>query len=206
MSAVAEKAAAVKTAYTPDDLLALPDEKGYELVDGQLVERNMGAESSWVGGQILFRVQLYLREHPIGLVFGADNGFCCFPGRPNMVRKADVSFVRHGRLPGDRPPQGYLRVAPDLAVEVVSPNDLYGEVEQKVSEYLGAGVATVWVVDPRARVALVHQAGGTSRRLGEDDEISGGDVLPGFRCRVGDFLPGPEPAGAAGPAPATPPA
>jgi Uma2 family endonuclease len=194
MNAVAEK-----TAYTPEDLLALPDEKSFELVDGQLVERHMGAESSWVGGQILHRIQLVLDQHPIGLVFGADNGLQCFPDDPNKVRKPDLSFVRSGRLPGDRPPEGYLRVAPDLVVEVISPNDLAVEVEQKVAEYLGAGVAVVWVVEPRSRVVRVHRADGSSAWLTEGGELTGDDVLPGFRCRVADVFPRPAAgAGAAG--------
>ena len=116
-------AVATKTRYTPEDLLAMPDGKSYELVDGQLVERNMGAESSWVGGQLLIRLGSYCEEHGLGWALPADNGFQCFAHDPGLVRKPDVSFVRYGRLPGEVLPKGWIKIPPDLAVEVVSPND-----------------------------------------------------------------------------------
>ena len=118
-----------------------------------------------------------------------DAGYRCFPHRPRLVRKPDVSYIRPGRLPNERIPRGDIPLAPDLAIEVVSPNDLYNEVDVKVSEYLDVGVALVWVVNPEARTAIVYRSDGSARRLREGDEIDGGDVLPGFRCRVGDFFP-----------------
>ena len=65
--------------YTPEDLLAMPDGKSYELVDGRLVERQMGAESSEIGGNLYFRLRLFCREHDLGIVWPADNGYQCFP-------------------------------------------------------------------------------------------------------------------------------
>lgn len=186
MNAVAET-----TRYSPEDLLAMPDEKDFDLVDGQLVERNMGALSSWVGGAVLFEIALFLKDHPIGLVWGADNGYQCFPDDPSKVRKPDVSFVRNGRMPGDWASVGYVRIAPDLVVEVISTNDLALEVEQKVYEYQKAGVALVWLVNPEIRKVRVHRADGSIAWLGEDDELTGEDVLPGFRCRVGAIFPAP---------------
>ena len=184
MNAVAET-----TVTTPEELNALPDEKDFELVDGQLVERQMGAESSWVGGRIYRILAEYAESHGLGLVWPSDNGYQCFPDEPNKVRKPDVSFVRTGRLPDDRLPEGYLRIPPDLAVEVISPNDLAVEVDQKVVEYRRAGVALVWVVNPRSRVVRIYRADGTSAWLNEDDELSGESVLPDFRCKVAAFFP-----------------
>ena len=180
---------AVADAVTPEQLLALPDEKDFELVDGRLVERNMGSMSSWVGGRFYHWIANYCEEHALGLVWPADNGMQCFPGSPNKVRKPDVTFVRRGRLPDDLPPEGYLRLAPDLVVEVVSPNDLALEVDRKVMEYLAAGVRLVWIVNPDLRVVRTYAADGTCRWLREDDELTGGDVLPGFVCRVETFFP-----------------
>jgi Uma2 family endonuclease len=196
MNAVAEK-----TVYTPEDLLAMPDEKDFELVDGQLVERHMGVLSSWVAGELLFLIRSFLRDHPLGWVLGSDNGYQCFPDDPRKVRRADVSFIRRGRFPGDRlPNQGYAKIPPDLAVEVVSPNDLAVEIDQKVIEYLQAGVPLIWVVNPDSRVVRVHRAVGPVGWLTEADELSGEGVLPGFRCRVGALFPPPAaaeaPAGA----------
>ncbi len=89
-------AIATQARYTPEDLLAMPDGKSYELVHGQLVERDMGAESSLVGGELYFRLRLHCRDRESGLVWPADNGFQCFPHDPDLVRKPDVSFIRRG--------------------------------------------------------------------------------------------------------------
>ena len=92
---------------TPEDLLTLPDSVNYELVDGRLVERNMGMQSSGIGWRVGGLLFMFLRDHPLGMAFGADAGYQCFPDAPGKVRKPDVSFIRSGRLPGDRTPLGY---------------------------------------------------------------------------------------------------
>jgi len=192
-------AVATKTRYTPEDLLAMPDGKSYELVDGQLVERNMGAKSSWVGGRLLVRLEGFCEEHSLGWVFPADNGFQCFSHKPGLVRKPDVSFVRYGRLPGEMLPEGWIKIPPDLAVEVVSPNDEIEELEEKLDDYQKAGVPLIWVIHPKSRSVMVHRHDGSASRLLESDELSGEDVIPGFRCKVEDFFPKPPPAEAHGP-------
>src|SRR5262249_31147920 len=111
--------------FTPEDLLALPDGDSFELVNGHLVERHMGAESSWIGGELYRLIGTYCRENQSGWVWPADGSYQCFPDRPNLVRKPDVSFIRRGRLPGEQLPRGHIRIQPDLAVEVVSPKDLF---------------------------------------------------------------------------------
>ena len=108
---------------TPEDLLAMPDGKSYELVNGHLVERHSGARSSRVGGRLSSRLDWFCEEHDLGMVWGPDNGYHCFPHDRELVRKPDVSFVRKGRLPGDVAPKGWVKIPPDLAVEVISPND-----------------------------------------------------------------------------------
>src|SRR5438067_2218026 len=142
---------AAKTRYTPEDLLAMPDGKNYELVDGELVERNMGCESSWIGGRLHHFLSGHCDAKRLGIVFPADSGFQCFPNDPGKVRKPDVSFISIQRLPPDKIPGGHCSIAPDLAVEVVSPHDEYFEIEEKVIEYLEAGVRLVWVINPRTR-------------------------------------------------------
>ena len=178
--------------FTPEDLLRLPDAVSYELVDGKLVERHMGMESSVIAARIIHRLREYLGRNRGGLVAGADASYQCFPDAPEKVRKPDVSFIRSGRLEGDRPPTGHCRIAPDLAVEVLSPNDMAYEVEEKVAEYLGAGVPLIWVVHPPTRrVRIIRPASappGSSFELGEAGVISGEDVLPGFSCPVKGFF------------------
>lgn len=82
-----------------------------------------------------------------------------------------------------------MKVVPDLVVEVVSPNDLFHDVEEKVAEYLTAGVQLVWVVDPIAKMAYVHRQDASSDRVLANDTLSGEDVLPGFECRITDLIP-----------------
>ena len=93
-------ATASKTRYTPEDLLAMPDGKDYELVNGRLVERKTGAESSWIGGRIHLRLSNFCDEHRLGWVWPADNGYQCFPHAPKIGPKA--RRLVHPR----RPPSG----------------------------------------------------------------------------------------------------
>jgi Uma2 family endonuclease len=183
MSSIAEKAE-----YTPEELLALPDEKDYELVDGQLVERNMGALSSWVGGRVFRFLSGWIEARELGFLWPADNGFQCFPHDPRRVRKPDVSFVSQEKLPAGLPAEGWLHVVPDLVVEVLSANDLAVEVDEKLDDYRRAGVPLIWVINPEARTVTVYGAN-TYVRLSENDELAGGEVLSGFRCRVADLFP-----------------
>jgi Uma2 family endonuclease len=177
---------------TPEDLDRMPDNVAFELVNGTLVERNMGLESSEIAGRILGLLFLFLRTRPLGRLFVPDAGFQCFADDPNKVRRPDVSFIRNGRLPGNKTPKGWGRIAPDLVVEVISPNDIADEVEEKVSEWLGAGVALVWVVYPGTRTVRIHRPRASSLGRVSDltnaDVLSGEDVLPGFTCSLGEIF------------------
>lgn len=175
--------------YCPEDLLGMPDGDAYELVNGELVERKMGAESGWIAGELLARLRIFVAGTHVERIFPSEVGYQCFPDDPRRVRKPDVSFIRAGRLPGNRIPRGHLRAAPDLAVEVVSPNDLYEEVRAKVEDYLGVGVSLVWVVEPETRSALVFLQDGSVSLLRSQQELDGESVLPGFRCPICEIFP-----------------
>jgi len=181
-------AIAAERIYTPDDLLAMPDGERYDLVNGRLVEREMGSEASWVGGNVFGLVFIWNTKAKCGRLLPADASYQCFE-EPNRVRRPDLSFVLTERLPAGAVPRGHIRVPPDLAVEVVPPNDLYSEVRVKVEEYLRAGVRLVWIVDRDTRSVEVFRADGRLSLLRDADELSGEDVLPEFRCRVGDLFP-----------------
>ncbi len=181
-------AVATKTYYTPEDLLAMPDGKSYELVRGQLEERQMGIESSWVAGRLLVRLGQFSEEHKLGWALPADSGYQCFPHDPGMVRRPDVSFVKSGRFPRDVLPKGWARVPPDLVVEVLSPNDLVYKLEEKLSDYRKVGVPLVWVINPESRTVMVYRRDDSISRLQDDDELSGEDVVPGFRCPIRETL------------------
>ncbi len=179
---------AVECNYTPEDLLVLPDGDNFELVGGELVERNRGWESSWIGGRLHHFLSTFCDAHHAGWVAPADAGYQCFSDDLGKVRKPDASFIRLERLPAEERLEGHCPIAPDLAVEVISPHDLYSEVEAKVDEYVQAGVSLVWVVDPPTRSVRVHRADGTLADLREDDELDGENVLPGFRCPVRELF------------------
>jgi Uma2 family endonuclease len=186
---------ATKTHYTPEDLLELPDAVSWELVDGQLVERPMSELSSYIGARMTHRLMEVCEPGGLGWVFGADAGYQCFRDDPNKVRKPDSSFIRRDRLPQGPHARGFSRIAPDLAVEVLSPNDSVYEVDVKIQEYFDAGVELVWEVNPESRTVTVHHADGFSNRLREEDELSGENVIPGFRMKVAElFFPLPNPA------------
>ena len=176
------------TGYSPEDLLIMLDGERYELVNGQLQEKPMSGLSSWVGAEVVRRLGNFVVEHDLGWVFGSDAGFQCFPESPNKVRKPDASFVAKHKLPGG-PGDGHLRVAPDLAVEVASPNDSLRDTDQKVEEYLAAGVRSVWLINPTVRVVQVIRSTGPIQRLHDSNELTEPDVLPGFSCHVRDLLP-----------------
>jgi Uma2 family endonuclease len=175
--------------YTPDDLLTMPDGDRYELVDGRLVEVNMSAKSSLVAGNV---TQLLMNHcKPIGLAFVfPEQGYTWFPGKPNRMRKPDVSCIRSDRMTPEQLDEGYLSIPPDLAVEVVSPNDLYDDLEEKLDDYRDAQVPLIWIVTPRNRRVRILRLGQPPVDLGPDDELTGEDILPGFRCHVADLFAG----------------
>src|SRR5262249_32109309 len=124
----------------PEELLALADSGGYEVIDGQLVEKNMGAEAAVVGANVITALNQYTRPRRLGRVFAQDCGYQIFPEDPNRVRKPDCSFIGEEHLPQAGIPRGNVRIVPDLVAEVVSPNDLAEEVEARVVDYLRVGV------------------------------------------------------------------
>ena len=180
-----------KARITPEELLNLPDDVSYELVDGKLVNRNSGMRSSRIAATIGGLIGMFLLDR-LGMVFGPDGSYQCFPDAPDKVRKPDISFIRFGRLPGDRAPRGHCPIPPDLAVEVISPGDLAYEVDQKVLEYLKAGVPLVWVVNPDTQTIRIHRPrsspAGSVSELTDTDTITGEEVLPGFSCPVKEFF------------------
>jgi Uma2 family endonuclease len=176
------------TTITPEDLLRMEDAVSYELVDGQLVERNVSRESSRVGLTVGRLLANHEEQSGEAEVYGTDLGYQCFPDEPARIRKPDASVVRRERLTNIPADVGYMPIPPDLAVEVVSPNDLAYDVAEKVEEYLKAGYGQVWVVHPNTRTVTVHRNNGTVAHYHENDEISAEPALLGFRCRVGEFF------------------
>lgn len=181
---------AIETAeVTPEALLAMPDRRNFELIGGELRERAVSVLTSLIAARLLIRLGSYVETNELGWVFDADNGYQCFPDSPRMVRKADVSFIKGERLRLEEIGEGWAKLRPDLAIEVVSPTDLAYEVEEKIDEYLRVGVPLIWVVVPPTRWIRVVRLGGSMSLLRADAELTGEDVVPGFACRVADIFP-----------------
>jgi Uma2 family endonuclease len=176
---------------TDEDLLRLPqDGRKYELVDGEIRVSPAGIRHGQVSVRLVFALSLYLRDRPLGIVLDSSTGFR-LPGRKlgqKDVRSPDVSFVAAGRFPEDKGPVGFGEFAPDLAVEVLSPDDRPRDVLEKVGEFLDSGTRLVWVIDPEKRAAAVYRSLTEVRQLGPEDNLDGEDVVPGFSCRLEEIL------------------
>jgi Uma2 family endonuclease len=189
-----------KAEATPEELLAMPDGGHYELIDGEQRERNMRLLSGRVAVRLAQCLDVHCEEHNLGCVVDAECGYQCFPWQPSRVRRADVSFIGIDRLPSpDQRSRGYVTIPPDLAVEVVSPNDRVSALDENVDEYLRAGVRLVWIINPEILTVQVLRGDGSVNRLRAADELSGEDVIPGFRCKVDDLFPKASKAEAHGP-------
>ena len=174
---------------TADELLALPRGRHrYELIRGVLRTMPPGG---WGHGKHSSRVDWslgpYVEAHGLGAVATNEPGFI-LERNPDTVRAPDVAFVRAERLLEVDPERGYYPGAPDLAVEVISPNDLYTEVDEKVREWLAHGCQMVLVVNPRSQTVAVHRPGQPVHIIGVDDTLDGQDVVPGWTLPVRDIF------------------
>jgi Uma2 family endonuclease len=173
---------------TADELLLHPDDG----LRHELVQRGLqsmappvfehGDLAMTIGGEL----RAYVRAHRLGRVT-SEVGFR-LADDPDTVRAPDVAFIRNDRLPTGDAARGYFRGAPDLAVEVISPNDRYTEVDEKVAEWLQHGCRLVLVVNPRRRTVAVHRADGSVSVLGIDGALDGEEVIPGWSLALSDLF------------------
>jgi Uma2 family endonuclease len=177
---------------TVDDLLNLPDDGHmYELVEGQLVRMvPSGGGASSLALRLGARIEAFVEQHNLGAVTGADGEFDLGHG---TALAPDVAFVRAERVPPPTSPiyEKAWPLAPDLAVEVASPNQHRPAMARKAQHYLNAGTRLVWVVWPKRKEVDVWRPGDTkpSTTLGVDDALDGLDILPGFTYPVKRLFP-----------------
>jgi Uma2 family endonuclease len=174
---------------TAEELFQLPDDDfKYELVEGGVIRMPpSGAEHGVVAVNVGYLLKGYVKAYDLGTVCGAETGFI-LKRNPDTVRAPDASFVAKERIPTEGIPRTYWPFAPDLAVEVVSPNDRFDEVQAKVAEYFAAGTRLVWVILPKTRTVLAYRSFHEVRSLSADDELNGEAGLPGFTCRVAELF------------------
>ena len=159
-------------------------EPGLEFDGVNWVEKTAANKSSAVAATAIRLLGNNVVETSAGVVFGSDQAYRCYADNPAKFRKSDVSFVRADRLPADWEDQAVMPIPADLAVEVISPSDLYYDVEAKVEEYLAAGFGTVWIVNPLHKNVRTYGGGRRPATFYADDEITGEPFLPTFRCKV----------------------
>lgn len=180
--------------YTADDLWTIStddtrhefEDKRYELDEGTLLEMSPtgtihGVIALWIGHLIVS----YVVDHDLGIVTGAESGFI-LSTNPDTVRAPDVGFVSLSRL---KPLTGkFYPIAPDFAVEVVSPTDTAVQMRRKAKQYLSAGSRLVWIVYPDDMVVDVYRPNQDIHMIQKDDTLDGYDVLPGFKVSMSDLF------------------
>lgn len=172
----------VSTLMTADELLALPDDGWkYELVRGELRKMSpAGTEHGGIAAEIIGSLISYVKQHKLGKVY-SEIGFR-LERDPDTVRAADAAFVRADRVVRTRK---YFEGPPDAAFEVISPNDLYTEVDEKTLEWLNAGCLVIIVVNPRTKSATIYRKSGG---VTVTDAIEIDDVIPGWKLPLAEIF------------------
>ncbi len=175
---------------TAADVASLKEEKTFEVVSGEWVERPMAGElHGAIAANLILSLGSFIKTHKLGRIYPADTTFV-LKGTPDNIqtmRLPDVSFVSVGRTKeADR--AGYYYQAPDLAIEVVSPSERTVETQSKVNDYLRTGTREVWVVYPETQQVIVYHPDGTAAIYNVEQTIPGGELLPGFSLAVADIF------------------
>jgi Uma2 family endonuclease len=169
--------------HTADELLRMKDDGyRYELVRGELVRMSpAGEEHGGIGSTIMLHLGGYVRTHHLGKAYALETGFI-LSRQPDTVRAPDVAFVRAERVVRTT---HFVSGAPDLAVEVISPNDTYTAVDAKIREYLAAGTRAVVIVNPRNNTVRVHRLSGITEVT---DVLEVDDVVPGWKMTLEEIF------------------
>jgi Uma2 family endonuclease len=174
--------ATVEDAVESKDKLGI----GCELVNGILVAKPMGHYESHIAALLLHLLYNYLDANPIGVLYGEEAPYLLLP---DNVRKPDVSFLSFARMPGGKlPREAACPIAPDLAIEVLSPSNTTAEIDLKLKQYFAAGVRLVWIIEPELRTARIFTAVDKHEDIPSHGILRGGDVLPGFELAVGHLF------------------
>ncbi len=178
--AVAQAIPAVRRKMTEEEFLRLPDDgRKWELVDGEAKEVPAGHEHDVLVINIGAMLKPFARGR--GFVAGSQAGFRMANGN---IRSPDVLFTRKERLPGGKPAKSFEGMAPDLAIEIISPSEATDDMARKVAEYFGAGAEQVWHLFPETKQVTVYFSPFDTADFGPNEELDAGDLLPGFSCRA----------------------
>jgi Uma2 family endonuclease len=176
-----------KKVYTPEDVWQLSQQgESFELIDGELYPMAPSKlRHSRVAGRIATFIGHYALEHRLGESYVAEPGFQLPTAN---VLAPDVAFISSARLLPETDAPGFDKIAPDLAVEVMSESNTKVEMHRKVQLFFAAGTRLIWIVYPKSRTIYVYTAPDKITVLQGDTVIDGGDVLPGFSVRLADIF------------------
>jgi Uma2 family endonuclease len=183
-----EKQATEKQVWTDEEFMSLPkDGHRYELVNGELTDMgNSGMEHGGIGSFLGGLLAIYVRRHKLGAVCDSSTAFSLKNGNK---RSPDISFVAKERLKGlKRPPRGFFQGSPDLAVEILSPNNTVEEIHEKIVDYFENDTHLVWVIHPDEKYVLVYHASEPDRFLRPQDPLEGEEVVSGFSMTVAELF------------------
>src|SRR4029453_919431 len=174
---------------TADELIRLPrGQFRYELINGELKKMSpTGHEHGRITIRLTVPLAQYIAANRLGEVYAAETGFR-LTSNPDTVRAPDIAFICKQRVDKVGATTGYWQGGSDLAVEVLSPDDRAPQVTRKVSEWLTAGAQQVWVVSPQLRNVTVYRTLNDAEVLTEQDQLDGGQVIPGFRMDVAEIF------------------
>jgi len=176
-----------KKLITGDEFFDMPGDAWDELVEGEIFRMS---PPGYLHGKIEVRfitlLNNFVNAHQLGDVIGGEAGIYTHR-EPDSIRGVDVAFVSHQQMERAQSVT-YLDVAPELIVEIMSPNDRWSDIMDKLEEYFAIGVKLVWVADPQRQEVLVYRSLVDVERLTPEDELKGDDVLPGFSAPVSELL------------------
>ena len=173
---------------TGEELLAMGDTSLFELVEGRIIRMSpTGLEHGRYEGKFYKALESFIEQHNLGIVAVGEVGVYTHRD-PDTVRGVDATFISHERLSRRQKKSGFLDVAPELIVEVMSPDDRWSEVKQKLREYFAIGVKLVWVADPADKTVYAYRSLTDVREFTEADALTGDDVLPGFTVSIAQLF------------------
>ncbi len=186
---------AEKQYISAEEFLELVDKPQYQdrrldLVEGEIVEMPLPTVGHGeLTGLLSMKIASYVYENDLGRVTIGGTGFILArnPAGRDTVRGLDIAFISKAKAPKPLP-RGWLEFAPDLAVEIISPDNQAGDTHKKIRELLKMGTPLIWLVYAETRTVVVHTSA-SAVTYEESDTLSGGDILPGFEVRVGDIFP-----------------
>ena len=184
----ADSVATIPKIWTEEALeqLASETDKQYELVDGEPKEKESeGMEHSFIAATLTGELRTHIKSQKSGIVLESSASYRMSRGN---IRKPDVSFVSKERIIEKRPSFTAFEGAPDLAVEVISPTDIWWEIMQKLDEYFSSGCRLVWLISPLDQRVLVYRYDQRSQILQLGDLLDGEEVVPGFSLPVADLF------------------